>query len=98
MSAPFSRAFGHRQTTVYSGLRSRRCYAIKWNFVVSGCATAEASDVGSIPITRSRNLVCLYQLSDWSRRQKAALKNKTSFERGTARSCEKPETQFRTSL
>jgi hypothetical protein len=29
-SAPFSRAFGHRQTTVCSGLRSRRCYAIKW--------------------------------------------------------------------
>ena len=28
MSAPFSRANGLRQTTVYSGLRSRRCYAI----------------------------------------------------------------------
>src|SRR5580704_3108869 len=28
MSAPFSRAHGLRQTTVYSGPRSRRCYAI----------------------------------------------------------------------
>src|SRR5580693_4370430 len=28
MSAPFSRANGLRQTTVNSGLRSRRCYAI----------------------------------------------------------------------
>jgi len=28
-SAPFSRAYGRRKTTVYSGLRSRHCYAIK---------------------------------------------------------------------
>ena len=35
--APFSRAFGRRQTIVYSGLRSRRCYAIKCRSAYSQC-------------------------------------------------------------
>ena len=47
---------------------------------------SQASDVGSIPIARSSYLVSLQQLSDWSRRQKAALRNKMSLLGGTGSS------------
>ena len=54
--------------------------------------------VGSIPTAPTNHPFSQQQLSDLSGRQKAALKNKTSFEGGTASSREKRETQFRTLL
>src|SRR5580692_2369354 len=48
MSAPFSRANGLRQTTVYSGLRSRRCYAIIARRTYPVCRLTRASVPGPL--------------------------------------------------